>query len=63
MWTIFKVFIEFGTALLLFYGGIFVVCLFVPETCGTLDPQSRIKLAPPALDNEVLITGSPRKIL
>ena len=63
MWTTFKVFIEFATALHLFYGKIFVICLFVPETCGTLDPQSRVKLAPPALDGEVLTTGPPGKSL
>ena len=53
MWTIFKVFIEFVTILLLFY----VFWLFGHETCGILAPSPGIEPAPPALEGEVLTTG------
>ena len=51
-WTIFKVFIEFVTILLLFY-------VFWPEACGLLAHQSGIKPAPPALEGEVPTPGPP----
>ena len=54
MWTIFKVFIEFVTMLLLFY-----VLVFWPEACGILAPQPGTEPAPPALEGEVLTTGPP----
>ena len=38
MWTIFKVFIEFVTILLLFY-----ILVFGPEACGNLAPPSGVK--------------------
>ena len=56
MWTIFKVFIEFVTILLLFY-----VLVFGCEACGILAPQPGIKPAPRALEGEVLTTGLPGK--
>ena len=46
MWTIFKIFIEFVTLLLLFY----VLAFFVPDACGILAPQLGIKLPPPKLE-------------
>ena len=52
--TIFTVFIEFNTILLLFYG-------FVPfghEACGILAPQPGVKPIHPAME-EVLITELP----
>ena len=33
--------------------------VFGPEACGILAPQPGIKLAPPALEDEVLTTGPP----
>ena len=57
MWTIFKVFIEFVTILLLFYVLFFWVC----EACGILTPRPGIEPAPPALEGEVLTTGLPGK--
>ena len=53
-WTIFKVFIEFVTILLLFY---------VREACGISAPRPGIKPAPPALEGEVLTTGPPETSL
>ena len=44
IWTIFKVFIEFATALLLFY-----VWGFGCKACGSLDPWPGIETSPPAL--------------
>ena len=41
MWTIFKVFIEFATVLLLFY-----VLFFWPQACGTLAAQPGSKPKP-----------------
>ena len=49
-WTIFKVFIEFGTTLLLFLKKNFF--FFGLEVCGVLAPQLRTELAAPALDGE-----------
>ena len=57
MWTIFKVFIEFVTILLLFY----VLFFFVFEACGILAPLPGIKLRHLALEGEVLTTGPPGK--
>ena len=58
MWTIFKVFIEFVTILLLFY-----VLVYGPEACGILTPQPGIELSLPALEGRVLTTGPPGKSL
>ena len=52
----FKVFIEFVTILLLFW-------FFVHKACRILAPQPRIKLTPPALEDEFLIIGPPRRPL
>ena len=68
MWTIKKkIFIEFVTMLLLFYGGFFV-CLFVcwlfgHKTCGILAPQPGIEHAPSALKGEVWTPETPGKSL
>ena len=53
--TIFKVFIEFGTTLLLFKKNFF---FFGLEVCGVLAPQLRIELAAPALDGKVWVISS-----
>ena len=58
MWTIFKVFIEFVTVLLLFY-----VLVFWPQGMWLLGPRPGIEPAPPALEGEVLTTGPPEKSL
>ena len=55
MWTIFKVFIEFVTILLLFY-----VLVFWPQGMWDL-PGPGIEPTPPALEGEVLTTGPPGK--
>ena len=47
MWTIFKVFTELVTIMLLFY-----VLTFGHKTCGFLVPQSGIKPMPPALESK-----------
>ena len=47
-WTIFKVFIELVTILLVFY-----VLFFGGEACGILAPQSRVKPIPLVLEGEV----------
>ena len=57
MWTIFKVFIEFVTILLLFY------VFFWLRSMWDLSSQPGIELAPPALEGKVLTTGPPRKSL
>ena len=57
MWTIFKVFTEFVTILLLF----FMSCVFGHEACGTLVTQPGMELVLPALEGEVLTTGLPAK--
>ena len=56
MWTIFKVFIEFVTILLLFY-----VLVFLAH--GILAPWPGIKPSPSAQEGEVSTTGSPGKSL
>ena len=48
--SFFKVFIEFVTTLLLFFGH---------EACGVLDPWPGVKLVPPALEDKVLTTELP----
>ena len=57
MWTIFKIFIEFVTILLLFY----VSGFFGHKTCRTLSPQPGIEPISPALEGEVLTTEPPAK--
>ena len=59
VWTIFKVFIEFVTILLLFY----VLFLFGHEAWGILAPPPGIEPIPLALEGEVLTTGPSRKSL
>ena len=56
MWTIFKVFIEFVTILLLFH-----VLVFWPQSIWNFSTQPGIKPAPPALEGELLTTGLPGK--
>ena len=56
MWTIFKVFFEFVTILLLLCFGFFGC-----EACGILDPPPGIEPTPSALEGEVLTTGLPGK--
>ena len=56
MWTIFKVFIEFGTILLLFY-----VLAFDRRECRILVPRPGVEPTPPALKDEVLTTRQPGK--
>ena len=60
MWTIFKVFIEFLTILLLCF---FMFWFFGREACGILVPRPGIEPTPPALEGEVLTTGKPGKSL
>ena len=59
MWTIFKVFIEFVTLLLLFY-----IFVFWPEACGILAPQAGIEPTLPALEGEMPLDhqGSPKSL-
>ena len=57
MWTIFKVFTEFITILLLCFG------VFGCEVCGILGPRPGIKPAAPELEDEVLTTGMSEKSL
>ena len=59
MWTIFKVFIEFVTILLVFHGFWFFGC----KVCGILAPRPGIEPTAPALAGEVLTTGPPGKSL
>ena len=59
MWTIFKVFIEFATILLLFY----IFWFFGHKACGILAPRPGMEPAPPALEGEALTTGPPGKSL
>ena len=59
MWTIFTVFIEFVTILLLVYVLVFFGC----EACGILAPQPETELACPALEGKVLTTEKPGKSL
>ena len=57
MWTIFKVFIEFVTVLLLFY-----VLLFGCQACGILALQPGIKPASPAMEGEALTHWTARAV-
>ena len=59
MWTIFKVFTEFVTILLLFH----VLVFLGLEACGILASQSGSKPAPLAVEGEVSTTGPPGKSL
>ena len=59
MWTIFKVFIEFFTVLLMFY----VFGFFGHEAGGILAPQPGIKPSPSAVESNILTTGPPGKSL
>ena len=59
MQTIFKVFIEFVTPLLL----LFMFWFSDSETYGILAPHSGIEPTPPALESQVLATGPPGKSL
>ena len=58
MWTIFKVFIEFVTILLLFY-----VLVFWPRGMWDLSSPPGIEPTPSALEGEVLATGPQGKSL
>ena len=60
MWTIFKVFLQFVTILILCYV-VFFFFFFSHKACGIFSPWPRIHLAPPALEGGVLTTGQPRK--
>ena len=55
MWTIFKVFIEFVTILLLFY----IVCFFHCEACGITDQGSNDTLYIGRLSLQPDCQGSP----
>ena len=55
MWTIFEVFIEFFTVLLLS----FMFCFFWQGGLWDLSSLTRDDPAPPALEGEILITGPP----
>ena len=56
MWTIFQVFVEFVTMLLLVF-----VCFFGCQACGILAPRPGTEPAPPTPESEVLTTGPPGK--
>ena len=57
MWTLFKVFIEFVTVLLL----LFMFCFFGHEACVILAPPPGIDPSLSALEGEVLTIGLPEK--
>ena len=57
MWTIFEVFIEFITILLLFY----VLFCFALKAHEILAPQPGMEPALPALEGKVLTTEQPGK--
>ena len=61
MWTIFQVFIEFTTILLLLF--FLTFWSFGHGAYGILVPQPGIEVAPHALEGEVLTTGLPEKSL
>ena len=54
LWTVFKVFIEFATILLLF---LMLFFFFLPWGKWDLSSLTRIKNAPPALEGEILTIG------
>ena len=58
MWTIFKVFIQFVTILL-----IFMLWFYGHKACGILAAWSGSKPLPPVLEGKVLTTGPPGKSL
>ena len=58
MQTIFKVFIEVITVLILLF---FMFWFFGHVACGILACRSRIESSPPALKDEVLTSGPPGK--
>ena len=60
MWTIFKVFSEFVTKMLVLGFGFF---FFGQEACGHVAPRPGIELVLPALEGRVLTTGPPGKSL
>ena len=60
MWTIYKVFIEFVTILLLFY---ILGFSFGCEACGILVPVLGVEPILPELEGKVLTTGPPGKSL
>ena len=53
MWTIFKLFIEFVTILLL----LFMSCVFGGKACGILAVCPGIEPTPPTEEGQVLTTG------
>ena len=57
MWTMFKVFIEFVTKLILFSDW-FVLFFFGCVACGVLGPRPGIKPGPFALEGTVLTTST-----
>ena len=57
MWCSFTFFIEFATVLLLLKN----VLVFLPQDTWDVSSGPGIKLAPPALEGEVLTTGLPGK--
>ena len=60
MWTIFKVFIEFATALLLF--SFFKCFSFLgPKACGILAPQPGIEPSAPCIGRQGLNYWTPRE--
>ena len=58
MWTIFKVFIEFVSILLLFH-----IFIFGCKACGILAPGQGIEPISPTLEGGFLTTGPPGKSL
>ena len=56
MWTIFQVFIDFVTILLLLY-----ILMFWPGSMQDPSSPTRIRPPPPALEGEALATGWPGK--
>ena len=63
MWTIFKIFIEFVTILLLFSVLVSFFFVFGHEACGISAPRQGVKPAPTALEGEVLTPGLSGKSL
>ena len=57
-WTIFKVFIEFVTILLLLWSG-----FFGHGRCGVLPSPPELEPSPTSFEGEVLMTGPPGKSL
>ena len=59
MWTIFKVFIEFVAALLLFF---YVFWFFGHEACGILAPRPGMEPTPPCIGRQSLNHWTPREV-